>query len=212
MDWLLELYSNVGGGFLRDLTYLIICRILLFEFALRLGLLLQTLTSLHSPSWVIVCPLGQLSGIVTKADLGLNLKMHASSTLMPCSMLSCINARSWSSKQQVFSSLGKLNPTAVWFLLLENSFASTSVVFNGHNVAFTHWPDCRRTYPSFSQSERMHIEPDDFISSSTFALPGKESSPNNNAGGFWLFTILNSSSSLDTSWRPDSHGPWRYSW
>ena len=66
-------YSNAiraepGRDRLRALTYRIICLILLLEFALLLGLLLQILTCLHSPSWVIVWPLGQLSGIVTKAD------------------------------------------------------------------------------------------------------------------------------------------------
>ena len=63
--------SNVGLILLNVLTYLIICRILLVLFVFRLGLVLQILTCLHSPSCVIVWPLGQLSGIVTNADLDL---------------------------------------------------------------------------------------------------------------------------------------------
>ena len=178
-------YSNAiraepGRDRLRALTYRIICLILLLEFALRLGLLLQILTCLHSPSWVIVWPLGQLSGIVTKADrsaISNNANLWrskspqafffslcracfsgsvglASESIKSRSLISSSSIQQDSVTSCSFSDVISVLMEASW-----NLFDSINVWFPEQLRDLKHDPDLERRYPSSLQSDGMHIEP-----------------------------------------------------
>ena len=160
-------------------TYLIICLIRLFELELLLVLLLQILTCLHSPSCVIVCPLGQLSGIVTSADLATK-NLGGSSKIAQESFLSFsfdsfsyfvqlisgIESRifrsliSSSDKQHdVRDSFLSSTISLLPLIFSENSVDKISVSLLRQVTGFIHSPVFKRTNPSSSQSDGMHIDP-----------------------------------------------------